>query len=426
MVNVEEAAAPSPQHADLPPSPCPSNSIHSISSSSGGGGGSSGGVNDDPETERAVVIMGKEFPMNHPRLSRGLLDTIGSTPIVELVRINPNPQFARVFVKLEFLNPSGSIKDRIVKHIIETFEQQGRLKAGATIVENSSGNTAAAVAMISALKGYKSVLVVPHKCSIEKQNALRAFGARVIVTPPDAGKTPTSSLFPFLFQKDFNRNQTKGPGSPLHYEQVAIRLEREIEGAVRLDQYNNPLNVEAHYLTTGPEIFQQLKGEIDVFVAGGSTGGTITGVSRYLKEHCNRPVKVALVDPKGSSMSNAFLRGVYEPSPGSSQIEGIGKNYKVNCFDPSVLDETFCVSDRDAFMMARRLAQEEGILVGGSSGANVWAALQIAASATKATNIVTVLPDGGIKYLSKIFNPDWLLLHQIISETEFQEMNHCI
>mmetsp|Transcript_11774 Transcript_11774/g.19138 ORF Transcript_11774/g.19138 Transcript_11774/m.19138 type:complete len:374 (-) Transcript_11774:75-1196(-) len=326
-----------------------------------------------------------------------LLDTIGNTPLVELTRLNSNP-LARVFVKLEFVNPSGSIKDRIAKHIIETFEREGRLKPGWTIVENSSGNTAAAVAMVAALKGYKSVLVVPHKCSIEKQNALKAFGARVIVSPPGAQH-----------------------GTPEHYESIAIRLASELPNAVRLDQYNNPLNIEAHYWGTGREIWEQTRGDIDYFVCGGSTGGTITGVSRFLKERSDK-VKIVLCDPAGSSMANAFRTGSYESSPGASQIEGLGKNYQVDCYDPSLVDDAFSVGDRDAFLTARRMAQEEGILCGISSGANVWSALELARRATVPTNIVTVLPDGGSKYLSKLFNPQWLLDHQIISPEEFAEM----
>jgi len=327
----------------------------------------------------------------------GLLDTIGNTPMLELKRLNTNP-LARVFVKLEFVNPSGSIKDRIVKHIIETYEQEGKLVPGNTLVENSSGNTAAAVAMIAAMKGYKAILVVPDKCSIEKQNALKAFGARVIVTPPGAK-----------------------PGTPDHYESVAKRLEKEIPGAVRLDQYNNPLNVDAHYHTTGREIFEQLNGDVDYFICGGSTGGTITGVGRYLKEH-NPNTKVVLCDPPGSSMANAFKSGDYTPSAGSSQIEGIGKNYQVDCYDPEILDDVMSVGDRDAFMTARRMAQEEGVLCGGSSGANVWAALELAKRAKVPTNIVTVLPDGGSKYLSKVFNPLWLAEHGVIDEAEMEQM----
>eukprot|EP01095_Lingulamoeba_sp_RSL-Kostka_P002865 TRINITY_DN13789_c0_g1_i1.p1 TRINITY_DN13789_c0_g1~~TRINITY_DN13789_c0_g1_i1.p1 ORF type:complete len:379 (-),score=141.97 TRINITY_DN13789_c0_g1_i1:168-1223(-) len=323
----------------------------------------------------------------------GLLDTIGNTPMVELKKLNKNP-FAKVFVKMEFLNPSGSIKDRIVKHMINRYEEEGKLKKGTTIVENSSGNTAAAVAMISALKGYPAILVVPHKCSIEKQNALKAFGARVIVTPKGAK-----------------------PGTPEHYESVAKRLEENIPNSIRLNQYNNPLNIDAHYSTTGPEIYEQTNGEIDVFVCGGSTGGTISGIGRYLKEQ-DENIKVYLVDPPGSALYNAVYNKEWIPSEGKTTVEGIGKNYFCKCHDVDVIDEAIQITDKQALLTARQMAMEEGILCGGSSGANVWAALELAKQATEPTTIVTVLPDGGQKYLSKYFNPNWLCENSIIDEEE--------
>jgi len=334
--------------------------------------------------------------MSQPKIdaSHYLLSTIGNTPLVALRKLNTNP-LATVFVKLEYLNPSGSIKDRIALHIIETFEKRGILKPGGIIVENSSGNTASSVAMIAAIKGYRAVIVVPSKCSIEKQNAVKAFGAKLIVA-----------------------DATAAPGTPGHYESVAKRLEQEIPGAVRLDQYNNLLNVEAHYLSTGPEIWEQTKGNIDYFVAGASTGGTISGVGSYLKDQSNGRVQVVVSDPNGSCYSNVVKHGTFSTNGKKTQIEGIGKNYTCGCMRFEVVDDAINVEDTDAFDITRRLAYEEGILCGGSAGANVWAALEIAKKATKPTTIVTVLPDGGYKYLSKIFNPEWLGNNSFISQEE--------
>jgi len=323
-----------------------------------------------------------------------ILSSIGNTPLVELKKLNTNP-LARVFVKLEYFNPSGSIKDRIALHIIETFEKRGILKPGGIIVENSSGNTASAVAMIAAIKGYRAIIVVPSKCSEEKQNSVKAFGAKLIVADAAAP-----------------------PGSPGHYESIARRLEQEIPGAVRLDQYNNLLNVEAHYLTTGPEIWQQAGGKVDYFIAGASTGGTVSGIGTYLKEQTRDKVQVIVADPNGSCIYNMVKNGRMETNGKKTQIEGIGKNYHVNCMKFEVVDDAMIVEDVDALNTTRRLALEEGILCGGSSGANVWAALQIAKTVTEPTNIVTVLPDGGLKYLSKYFNPTWLDTNHIISHEE--------
>jgi len=323
-----------------------------------------------------------------------ILSAIGNTPLVALKKLNTNP-LATVYVKLEFMNPSGSIKDRIAKHIIETFEKRGTLRPGGVIVENSSGNTAAAVAMIAALKGYPAVIVVPSKCSEEKQQAIKAFGARLVVA-----------------------SATAAPDSPNHYENIAKRLEREIPGAVRLDQYNNQLNTEAHYMTTGSEIWRQTNGNIDYFVAGASTGGTISGVGKYLKEASSDRVQIVLSDPNGSCYFNKIKNGSFTVNNKKTQIEGIGKNYSCECMHYDVVDDAILVEDIDAITIARRMASEEGILCGGSSGANVWAALQLAAKATTPTTIVTVLPDGGLKYLSKLFNPKWLGSFEFVSEEE--------
>jgi len=336
----------------------------------------------------------QQIPLPMPREPYSLMSAIGNTPMVALRKLNTNP-LATVLVKLEFTNPSGSIKDRIARHIIETFERTGKLRAGGVIVENSSGNTAASVAMIAALKGYPAVIVVPSKCSEEKQQAIKAFGAKLVVA---------SAAAP--------------PDSPLHYEQLAKKLEREIPGAVRLDQYNNQLNMEAHYLTTGPEIWAQTGGNVDILVAGASTGGTISGTGKFLKEASNNHTKVVCSDPNGSCYFNKVKYDQFTVNDKKTQIEGIGKNYSCECMHFDVVDDAILVEDNDAITTARRMASEEGILCGLSSGANVWAALQLAEKATVPTTIVTILPDGGLKYLSKLYNPKWLSSFKFISTDE--------
>ena len=319
-----------------------------------------------------------------------ILSAIGNTPFVELVKLVPNKQ-VRIFVKCEFTNPSGSIKDRIVAHIIQQAEQSGQLKPGGTIVENTSGNTGAAIAMLAAIKGYRAILTMPDKVSLEKQNALRAYGAEIIVTPTSAA-----------------------PDSPKHYVNVAKRIAAETPNSFRIDQYDNPKNPEAHYLTTGPEIWQQSKGEIDIFIASGSTGGTVSGVGRFLKEK-NPAIQVIMPDPIGSIYYEYFKTGKIAAAGNCSYfVEGVGEDHLAKAMDFSVLDDIIPFTDKDAFLTARRLAQQEGLLVGGSSGANVWAALKIAAQLKQAANIVTILPDSGIKYLSKIYNDDWMQTHKLL------------
>lgn len=313
-----------------------------------------------------------------------ILDTIGKTPLVKLQKINPYP-LATILVKTEFLNPGGSIKDRIVLHIIEDAEQRGLLKPGGTIVENTSGNTGAAAAMIGAIRGYRVVLTMPDKVSKEKQNALKAFGAEIVVTPTSAP-----------------------PDSPDHYVNRAKKIASDIPGSFRIDQYDNLKNPEAHYLTTAPEIWEQTDGHIDYFVTSGSTGGTISGVGRFLKER-NPLIQVIMPDPIGSIYHEYFKTGKI-PHEGNCNylLEGIGEDHLAKAIDFSVIDEVLPVRDDDAFKTALLLARKEGILAGGSSGANVWGALEIAKRLKKPAIIVTVLPDGGIKYLSKFFDDEWM------------------
>jgi cystathionine beta-synthase/cysteine synthase A len=308
-----------------------------------------------------------------------LLETIGNTPLVSLEKLFSGYR-AKVFAKLEFFNPTSSIKDRIVHHIVTDAERTGQLQPGGTIVENTSGNTGAAIAMIAALKGYRAVLTMPDKVSAEKQAALTALGAEIIVCPTEAV-----------------------PGSADHYVQRAHDIAAATANSFMINQYDNPKNAEAHYQTTGPEIWRQSGGTVDYFVASGSTGGTISGVGRYLKEQ-NSDIKVLMPDPIGSIYYSYFKTGqVDESQIGSYQVEGIGEDHIAKCMDFTVVDEMLQFDDDDAFTMTRRLAASEGILAGGSSGANLFGCMKLAERLDAPVNIVTVLPDTGLKYLSKIF-----------------------
>jgi cystathionine beta-synthase/cysteine synthase A len=319
-----------------------------------------------------------------------LLDIIGHTPLIRLQHLNPNP-LVTLLVKLEFCNPGFSIKDRIVKYIIEDAEKHGLLMPGGTIVENTSGNTGAAAAMVGAIRGYRVILTMPDKVSKEKQNSLKAYGAEIIVCPTEAP-----------------------PDSPDHYVNKSKAIAAATPGSFRIDQYDNKKNPEAHYLTTGPEIWEQSGGNIDYFVASASTGGTISGVGRYLKEK-NPEIQVIMPDPVGSLYYTYFKTGEIPKDANCSYfVEGIGEDHIAKAIDFNVIDEVMQVTDKDCFQVARQLAQKEGILAGGSSGSNVWAALEIAKKLKRPATIVTVLPDAGIKYLSKIFDDDWMKQHNFL------------
>ncbi len=315
-----------------------------------------------------------------------LLECVGHTPLVPLAHLSPNPQVT-ILLKLEFYNPSGSIKDRMVKYIIDCAD----LEPGATIVENTSGNTGAAIAMIAAAKGYHAILTMPDKVSLEKQNALKAYGAEVVVCPTSAA-----------------------PDSPDHYVNKAKEIAEKIPGSFMLDQYNNPLNREAHYLTTGPEIWEQTGGQVDYFVASGSTGGTVSGTGRFLKEK-NPNLRVIMPDPIGSIYHDYFKTGKI-PEGGNCNyfVEGIGEDHLAEAMDFTVVDEMVKVSDRDSFHMARRLAEREGIMAGGSTGTNVFAAIELAKTLEKPATIVTIACDSGVKYLSKMFDDAWMKKNELL------------
>jgi cystathionine beta-synthase len=303
-----------------------------------------------------------------------VVDIIGDTPLVRLNSVTDGIS-ATVLAKVEYFNPGGSVKDRIALRMVQDAEKAGLLGAGGTIVEPTSGNTGVGLALVAQRRGYKCVFVCPDKVSEDKQNVLRAYGAEVVVCPTAVA-----------------------PEDPRSYYNVSDRLAREIPGAWKPDQYSNPANPRSHYEETGPELWKQTEGKITHFVAGVGTGGTITGVGRYLKEQ--GPVRVIGADPEGSVYSGGTGRPYL--------VEGVGEDFWPQTYDPAICDEVVEVSDSDSFEMTRRLAREEGLLVGGSCGMAVVAALEVARKAGPDDVVVVLLPDGGRGYLSKIFNDGWM------------------
>ncbi len=311
-----------------------------------------------------------------------ILDACGNTPLVRLTKITANLP-CEIYAKLEFLNPTGSIKDRTARYMISKAEQDGRIQPGDTIIENSSGNMAMSLALVAIQRGYHLKVVVRDSISKEKLSQLLALGVEVI-------KADTSLP----------------PESPDSYNNITPRLAKELDHCYFPDQHNNRENNEAHYSSTGPEIWRQMNGRVDYLVAGIGTGGTIGGVGRYLKEQDPR-IRVIAVDVEGSIYTEYFRsKKMVKPSP--YLLEGLGDEFIVGCADFSVIDDIVQVSDREAFLHARQLAREEGLLAGGSSGAAVWAVLNLARKLNHRARIVTIFPDGASRYLSTIFNDDWL------------------
>ena len=305
-----------------------------------------------------------------------VVDLIGNTPLVRLRKVTEGLK-PQIFAKVEYLNPGGSIKDRIAMNLVLAAEKEGLLKPGGTIVEPTSGNTGVGLALVAQQRGYKCVFVVPDKVSEDKQNVLRAYGAEVVVCPTAVA-----------------------PDSPESYYSVSDRLVKEIPGAWKPDQYSNPNNPKSHYESTGPEIWEQTDGKITCFVAGIGTGGTISGTGKYLKEVSNNAVKVVGADPEGSIYSGGTGRPYL--------VEGVGEDFWPSAYNPKIVDEVIAVTDAESFEMTRRLAREEGLLVGGSCGMAVAAALKAAEKLTEKDVLVVILPDSGRGYLSKVFNDAWL------------------
>jgi cystathionine beta-synthase len=310
------------------------------------------------------------------RYSESVVDLIGNTPLVRLRNVTQGLG-ATVLAKVEYFNPGGSVKDRIAVRMIDAAEESGLLKPGGTIVEPTSGNTGVGLAIVAQQRGYHCIFVCPDKVSGDKINTLRAYGAEVVVCPTAVD-----------------------PEDPRSYYSVSDRLARETPGGWKPDQYANPGNPQSHYETTGPELWEQTEGQITHFVAGVGTGGTISGTGRYLKEQSGARVQVIGADPEGSVYSGGTGRPYL--------VEGVGEDFWPTTYDPDICDEIVAVSDADSFDMTRRLAREEGLLVGGSCGMAVVAALRVAERLGPDDVVVVLLPDGGRGYLSKVFNDKWM------------------
>jgi cystathionine beta-synthase len=348
--------------------------------------------------EKPMVSHGLESSEQR-RVYDNILQAIGKTPLVRLSRVGrdlPCPLYAKV----ESFNPGGSVKDRIALKMIEEAERNGRLKSGGTVVESTSGNTGVGLAIVCALKDYKSVFVMPDKMSQEKIQLLRAYGARVVITPTAVE-----------------------PEDPRSYYNVAKRIVSETPNAILANQYHNPENPRSHYLSTGPEIWEQTQGRVTDVVVGMGTGGTISGVGRYLKEQ-NPEICMVGVDPSGSILLETWQQGhVPEDVQASTyKVEGIGEDFLPSTLDLTVIDSVLRVTDKESFLWTRRLVKEEGIFCGGSSGSAVAAAVRYAKTLSADHLVVVLLPDSGSRYLSKVFDDKWMRENSFL-ETDWSEIS---
>jgi cystathionine beta-synthase len=321
-----------------------------------------------------------------------ILEAVGRTPIVKLQKVARHVS-AGIYVKCEYMNPAGSMKDRVAMNIVTDAERRGLLRPGGTIVEATSGNTGMGLAMVAAVRGYSCIFVMPDKMSQEKIASLKAFGAKVVICPTAVD-----------------------PEDPRSYYSVSRRLVEETSGAFYANQYHNPANPEAHYVSTAPEVWEQTGGELDVFCAGMGTGGTISGCGRYFKER--KPgFKIVGVDPIGS-LYYEYVKTGRLTKPFSYYVEGIGEDFLPSTMNLELLDEIMRVDDKECFLMTRRLTREEGIFCGGSSGAAVAGAIKYAEKSGSKENILVLLPDGASKYLSKVFNDDWMRQNGFLDEPD--------
>lgn len=319
----------------------------------------------------------------HSKVYDNVLQTIGRTPMIRLNRSVPQGKH-QFFGKVEFFNPGGSVKDRIALAIIEQAEKRGDLRPGGTIVEATSGNTGVGLALVAAIKGYKCIITIPDKMSDEKINTLRAMGAKVIVTPSGVE-----------------------PEDPRSHYSVARKMTEITPGAFLANQYNNPDNVQMHYTTTGPEIWEQMEGQVDVFVGGAGTGGTISGVGKFLKEK-NPNVKIVCADPVGSILTDLFYHNKVLTPPAPYKIEGIGEDMLPDNVHFKVIDDFVRIEDKESFLLCRDLLAKDGLFVGPSAAAALVGAIKYAEKSDKPLRIVVLLPDGGARYLSKAFNDSWM------------------
>lgn len=323
-----------------------------------------------------------------------ILETVGDTPMVALHNVTKGSKH-KFFAKIEYFNPGGSIKDRVAVKIIEEAEKRGELKPGGTIVEATSGNTGVGLALAAAVKGYKCIIIMPEKMSEEKRALLRAYGAQVVITP------------------------MVDPDHPMSHYNVSKRIVAEIPGGFLANQFFNPDNVTQHYQTTGPEIWKQMDGKIDMLVGGAGTGGTLSGCAQYLKEK-NPAVKVVCADPVGSILYDLFYHKKIVDPPGSYKVEGIGEDMLPGNVHLEKYDGFVRVNDQEAFDMTRRLVAEEGLLVGPSSATALIGAIKYSESLEKPSNIVVVFPDSGRQYLSKAFNDKWMVDNGLLKEEQIK------